>query len=78
MNKSAKKQLSKLYDEIESLREKLEQIKDQQQETYDNMSERVQESERGETLYEALDNLETAHTLIEEALENIDNAKGET
>ena len=78
MNNARRKKLSKLYDNLEGLREELEQIKDEEQEAYDNMPEGVQGSERGEIAYEAVDNLENAHTLLEEVLEGIDNAKGET
>ena len=78
MNAKRRNRLSKLYDQLEDMRSQLEQIKDEEQEAYDNMPEGVQTSDKGETAYEALDNLENAHGLLEEVLEGIDNAKGES
>ena len=78
MNDARRKKLSRLYDKLEGCRDELEQIRDQEQQAYDNMPVSVQDTDRGIGIYEALDNLENAHGLLEEVLEGIDNAKGET
>lgn len=67
MNKKDRKQIEKARQMIQDAKEILEVIKDQELEKYDNLSEGLQQSERGQafeahanTLEEIVGNLETA------------------
>lgn len=53
----------------------LEEIKDEEQEAYDNMPESLQESERGQAMYQAVENLESAIDSLSEALDHTEEAQ---
>lgn len=66
MNKQRRKEIAKAIDLIEQAREILENVKDEEQEAFDNMPESIQVSERGEqmedyiyTIEEIIGNLDT-------------------
>jgi len=67
MNKTMKKKVNKLIDKISILTAELTEIRDNLQETYDNMSEKKQESEAGETLQEEIGKLDDLITNLEYA-----------
>ena len=48
MNKMNRKQLSDLISRIETIHEELDEIKDGEEEKFDNMPENLQDSEKGE------------------------------
>lgn len=52
----------------------LNDIKDEEQDAYDNMPESLQESERGCRMSEAIDNIDEAISSIEEAQQHIEEA----
>ena len=59
----------------------LEEIKDEEQDAYDNLPESFQESDRGEAMTEAIENLENAmdldwDDLINEMVDYLDEAIG--
>ena len=70
MNKARRKWLEKVSEMIADAKEQLEQIRDEEQEAYDNMPESIQDSERGEQMYENIDNLETMASDLEDILES--------
>ena len=51
-------------------------VRDDEQEAFDNLPEGLQESERFSKMEEAIDGLEDAISSIESASENIENAMG--
>jgi hypothetical protein len=67
MNQTRRKQLSALLIEIDQLKEQLEGIRDEEQESFDNMPQGLQQSERGS-------NSEAAINLLEQAIDGLDNA----
>ena len=76
MNKERRKSLREIQSKLESLGQDLEALKDEEEEYRDNMPENLQESERyqradevGDLLQEALENLDNAYQQIEEAVE---------
>lgn len=71
MNKQRRKALDTLYQKIEALSQELNEVLDAEQEAYDNLPESLQESERGEAMYEAIDNIESALSSLEEAQDYI-------
>ena len=71
MNKQRRKALDTLYQKIEALSYELNEVLSEEQEAYDNLPEGIQDSERGETMYNAIDNLESALSSLEEAQDYI-------
>ena len=55
---------------IAEAKEQLEQIRDEEQEAYDNMPESLQDSDRGNQLYENVDNLDTMASDLEDILDS--------
>lgn len=68
MNKIGRKQIEAIINKIESLRDEIETLKDEEQEKYDNLPDSLQDSERGETLTNNVDNMETAYDSLDEAI----------
>ena len=58
MNKQQRKRLNELIEQVEGIVTELDEMAQEEQEKYDNMPEGLQESERGEALQDAADNLE--------------------
>lgn len=80
MNKARRKATLKLAEEIEALRDKLMdklyelgEIRDQEQEVYDNLPDSLQESISGTQLEENYDILQEAYEEIETSIDNIDD-----
>lgn len=76
MNKERRKSLREIQSKLERLGEDLEALKEEEEEYRDNMPENLQESERyrradevSDLLQEALENLDNAYQQIEEAVE---------
>ena len=75
MNKDRRKRLEGIYEKLMEIYEELDAIVDEEQEAYDNMSESLQDSEKGERMYEGIDSLcsvrcdvNNAATTIEEVI----------
>lgn len=71
MNRDRRKRLQEVYDALEEQLTALEEIRDEEQGSYDNYPESLQESERGQTLYENVDSLDSAYNDLESLLESI-------
>ena len=66
MNKSRRKQIQEALSLIEKAYDLLTDAKDEEEEAFDNLPESLQESERGMTMQDNVDNLDTAVTSLEE------------
>ena len=76
-------------DELEAIHSDLEAVRDEEQDAFDNLSENLQGSERGDTMEEAISSMDEAMGTIESikdgidldeidsAFANIEDAKGE-
>ncbi len=73
MTKADKKTLSEIMDRLSSDRETVAEILGRVQEKYEGMSEKAQESEKGEALQEEISQLEEVHTGIENAVDALGN-----
>ena len=71
MNKARRKRIEKVVNLLEELRDELESVKDEEQTAYDNMPESLRESERGESMQEAVDTLDDINTDFENLIENV-------
>lgn len=66
MNAMRRKHLARAIQMIYDAQEIIEMVKDEEQESYDNLPEGIQDSERGETMYENIDTLgEISDNLID-------------
>lgn len=70
MNNQRRKSVKEVIKQLKSLQETLEQVRDEEEEAYDNLPEGIQDSEKGETM---MDNV----TLLDEQTGAIDDIIGE-
>ena len=56
------------------LQTEIEEIKDEEQEAYDNLPESLQDGEKGEKMTDAVDNLDSAYSSLEDAIGYLDEA----
>lgn len=74
MNKQRRKTINEIYDKLAELRDLLEEVKCEEEDYRDNMPENLQNSERYEIAEEACDNLDSALSSLEEALDYVESA----
>lgn len=67
MNKIRRKQLDKIAAELEAIRDRIEALREEEQDYFDNMPEAFQDSEKGERTQEAI-------SLLDDVFENVDGA----
>ena len=77
MNQERRNTLEEINETIGGLLAQVEELIEQENEAYDNLPESIQNSERGESMQTAIDNLESLQSSLEEAagyIEEITNA----
>lgn len=74
MNNVRRKALQKIYAAIEEAKEELELIFDEEQEAFENIPENLEGSERYEAAENAVDNLDSAFSGLDEVLEYLEEA----
>lgn len=74
MNKDRRKALLEIIKQLEGLKEKVESIRDIEQEGFNNLSDGLQQTMRGNQMEEAISNLESAIELIDDTIYHIDEA----
>ena len=74
MNKIRRKALQEIYDKLSDLREELETIKDEEDESWENMPENLQGSERYEQSETASGNIDEAMEYLSSACDSIESA----
>ncbi|MCI7733373.1 MAG: hypothetical protein MSK39_01095 [Dysosmobacter sp.] len=74
MNKIRRKALQEIYDKLSDLREELEAIKDEEDESRENMPENLQGSERYEQSETASGNIDEAMEYLSSACDSIESA----
>jgi uncharacterized protein YhaN len=73
MNASRRKELNKLINELEDISTRIEGIKDEEQESFNNLPESLQYAEKGERMEEIISLLEDSISEIEDAVILIQN-----
>ena len=71
MNAQGRKEIAKYIATLEDIKDKLETMRSEEEDKFDNMPEGLQESERGEAMQEAIETLETACDNLEEAISTL-------
>jgi GTP1/Obg family GTP-binding protein len=69
MNAKQRKELQGYADSLDEIKCAIEEMQETEQDKLDNMPESLQESERGEVMQAAIDNLESAASSLEEAID---------
>lgn len=75
MNNSRRKQLSAILSVLEDMNTRIEEIKDEEQDCFDNMPEGLQGSEKGEKAENAISALEDVISSLEEAISRLQDAQ---
>lgn len=73
MNAKVRNEIAKHIVSLNEIKDKVESIMENEQEKYDNMPEGLQDSERADEMLDAIDNLDSAVSSIEEAVEYLEN-----
>lgn len=74
LTKAESKALEEFINEINLARDFIEELRSDQESTFDGLSEKAQESERGQARREVLDYLESALNELENAVISIEGA----
>jgi hypothetical protein len=74
MNKQTRKEISKYINSLEDLKQDIESMLEDEETKFDNMPEGLQESERGEAIQNAIENLESASDAIGDAIDYLNDA----
>lgn len=77
MKKSNIKKISPVISSLEDQKSLLEDILAEEQERYDNLSDRAQENDKGQYLFDCISALETAIGDFEQAIDNLTEASSE-
>lgn len=76
MNNVRRKDINKIINTIEILKSQIENLLSEEEFSFDNMPEGIQESEKGDKSQEAIENLQSAIDSIDEAIDYLTDAKG--
>lgn len=71
MNAKQRKELQGYADSLEEIKSNIETMMEDEQSKLDNMPEGLQESERGEAMQFAIDQLEEASTYLQDSIDAI-------
>ena len=71
MNKQRRKRLEDVISKLEELQVEVSSIQEEEQEAFDNMTDGLQQSERGQTIEENADDLENADSDFETLLDGL-------
>ena len=77
MNQDRRKQIDEAAGMLQDALALIEQIRDEEQESFDNMPESLQQSDRGNASEAAAEELEDAAGNLQYVIDGIENAKGE-
>ena len=75
MNKQQRKTIDGWIESLEEIKFGIEVMQEEENDKYENLPEGIQDSERGESMYEAAENLEMAASSIDEVLEYLTEAQ---
>ena len=76
MNKQRRNSIQKALDQLADIRSSVEEINTEEQDAFDNLPESFQDAERGETIQEAIDFLETATGDLDAVIDSLEQAQG--
>lgn len=74
MNQIRRKKIRKAIETLNNVRSVVDQILDEEQDSFDNTPEALQDSEKGDKMQEAISQLEDAVDNIDDAIESLEEA----
>ena len=74
MNNQKRKELSKASALLEEAKGIIESVLEDEQDGFDNMTESLQQTERGQMMEEAISNMECAVDAVDEAISYVEDA----
>ena len=74
MNKQKRTELQSIIEELRASQNRIEIVMDDEQECFDNLTEGLQQTERGQRMEETVDILSSAIDSIEEAINALEEA----
>lgn len=74
MNAENRKKIKKWIETIDQIREDIETMQYEEEGKHDNLPEGLQDSERGEQMQEAIENLGSAADSLRDAIDYLDDA----
>lgn len=74
MNNTRRKAINELIEQLEEIQSRIEEIKDEEEEYYNNMPESLQDGEKGDRAQSAIDNLDDATNSIGEVIDSLTSA----
>jgi hypothetical protein len=74
MNKERRNRINKVIEQLETLKDEISDISMEESEAYDNLPEGIQDSDRGEAMQEAIDNLDMASDTFDDIIEYLNEA----
>lgn len=77
MNRTRREKIDSLIEQLDVLKSDIESLTDDEQTAYENLPETIQTGNRGELMMSAIDNLESAVSSVEEAIDYLNEARGE-
>lgn len=77
MNKDRRKRLEEIVEQLQSLRNDLELLQEEEQDALDNMPESIQCSDRGEYAQAKIDTIGDAMIDLENSIDNLNEVLGE-
>ena len=75
MNKSRRKQIAEVLEALNTLRDTVEAIQNEEQEAFDNIPESLEGTDRYDQAEEAVSNIDDALSSLEDAIDSLENAK---
>lgn len=77
MNAKRRKELTALKDELETIAGKIEDLKSEEQEAFDNIPDTLQFTEKNEKMSHGIDSLQEAYDSVYEAISSVEEVIGE-
>lgn len=74
MNKARRKKLQELMKQLESIKDELNEVQEEEQDAYDNLPENLQYSERGQQMEQAVENMSSAADYLDDIISCIEEA----
>lgn len=77
MNKQRRQEIEAIIKHLDDIKDRIETVKDDERESFENMPEPLQQSERGEQIDEAANALEQAYDEMDGIIDYLNEAMGQ-
>lgn len=74
MNNTRRRELMRINNALEELKDRVDDVMCEEQDSFNNLTDNLQQTERGQAMEEAINNLDDALNAIEEAIDCISEA----